>query len=160
MRFSVLADCWGPEGYFICLFIKRLVQLFMRIKDWRMAVLIKGMKGCSPKKFVHLLVWCRTSNFSRGALYQGRASHCSYESLYKFGPSDELWKSQFKNVLWKLMGACEFKSMNVLLLSVPMSQRLFTFTARISMLHPHAQKSIKCLISSFSVLALSSLLLT
>lgn len=57
------------------------------------------------------------------------------------------------------MGACEFKSMNVLLLSAPMSQRLFTFTARISMLHPHAQKSIKCLISSFSVLALSSLLL-
>lgn len=49
-RFSVLADCWGPEGYFVCLFIKTWVQMPVRMKHWRMLILITEMQDCSGKK--------------------------------------------------------------------------------------------------------------
>lgn len=84
VRFSVLADCWGPEGYFVCLFIKTWVQLSVRIKDWRMPILIKEMQDCSGKKLD-----AEPQNLTEEMSASGMCFSLLHESLHKFGPSNK-----------------------------------------------------------------------
>lgn len=142
-----------------CLLIKRLVQLFMRIKDRRMAILVKGMQGFFVKMRTSLFdaePQTLTRKLSISGMCLSLLLWLIVQIWAKWWACESLSLKMFCKNLWGLMSLSPWMFYYFLL---PWARgSLFTFTAHIdsvSMPHPHAQKSIKHL-TSFSVLALSS----